>query len=63
MTVIEHRFQNKVFIITGAAGGIGKAAALRAAREGAHLVLADQKEEMSKATLAELKSSPSRWSS
>ena len=55
MNDTTNRFQDKVIIITGAAGGIGKAAALRAARERAKLVLADKKEEMSKATLAELK--------
>ena len=54
MTTINNRFQDKVMLITGAAGGIGKAVALRAAKEGARLVLADKKEEMSKATLAEL---------
>lgn len=41
-------------IITGAAGGIGKETALRAAKEGAKLVLADRKEEMSKETLKEI---------
>jgi NAD(P)-dependent dehydrogenase (short-subunit alcohol dehydrogenase family) len=33
--------KNKVVIVTGAASGIGRAIALVAAREGAHLVLAD----------------------
>ena len=53
--VIKDRFKDQVMIITGAAGGIGKAAAIRAAKEGAKLVLADQKEEMSHETLAEIK--------
>lgn len=53
--VIKNRFKDQVMIITGAAGGIGKAAAIRAAKEGAKLVLADQKEEMSHETLAEIK--------
>ncbi len=35
------RFQNKVVVVTGAAAGIGRAAALRFAREGALLVLVD----------------------
>lgn len=35
------RFQNKVVLVTGAAAGIGRAAALRFAGEGAHLVLVD----------------------
>ena len=46
--IIKNRFKDQVMIITGAAGGIGKAAAIRAAKEGAKLVLADQKEQMSK---------------
>jgi 3alpha(or 20beta)-hydroxysteroid dehydrogenase len=35
------RFQDKVVVITGAAGGIGRAAARRFASEGARLVLVD----------------------
>ena len=53
--IINGRFSDKVMIITGAAGGIGKAVALRAAKEGAKLVLADRKEEMSKETLKEIR--------
>lgn len=53
--IIKDRFKNKVMVVTGAAGGIGKAIALRAAKEGASLVLADIKEEMSKETLSEIK--------
>lgn len=53
--VIENRFKDKVMIITGAAGGIGKAAAIRAAKEGAKLILADKKEQMSNETLEEIK--------
>lgn len=53
--IIENRFKDKVIIITGAAGGIGKQTAIRAAKEGAKLVLADRKEEMSKDTLKEIK--------
>lgn len=52
--IIIDRFKDKVMIITGAAGGIGKAVAVRAAKEGAKLVLADRKEEMSKETLKEI---------
>ena len=35
------RLQDQVALITGAAGGIGRATALRFAAEGAKLVLAD----------------------
>ena len=38
------RFDNKVMIVTGAAQGIGLGVALRAAAEGARLVLADRSE-------------------
>lgn len=38
------RFENKVMIVTGAAQGIGRGVALRAAKEGARLVLADRSE-------------------
>lgn len=54
MDIIPNRFKDKVMIITGAAGGIGKACAIRAAKEGAKLVLGDQKEEMSQETLEEI---------
>jgi len=38
----RERFGDKVVVITGAAQGIGRGVALRAAREGARLVLADR---------------------
>lgn len=38
---MEQRFAGKVAVITGAAGGIGRAAALRFAREGASVVAVD----------------------
>lgn len=53
--IIKDRFKEKVFVITGAAGGIGFEVAKRAALEGARLVLADRKEELSHAAEAELK--------
>ncbi|MGG7078596.1 SDR family NAD(P)-dependent oxidoreductase [Clostridium sardiniense] len=37
----EGRFENKVMIVTGAARGIGKATAIRAAKEGAKVVVVD----------------------
>ncbi|UWU26088.1 benzoate diol dehydrogenase BenD (plasmid) [Rhizobium sp. CB3060] len=36
------RFAGKVLVVTGAAQGIGRAVALRAAREGGHVVLVDR---------------------
>ncbi|MCA9968149.1 MAG: SDR family NAD(P)-dependent oxidoreductase, partial [Anaerolineales bacterium] len=38
---MERQLENKVALITGASSGIGRAAALLFAREGARLVLAD----------------------
>ncbi|MEG1494617.1 MAG: SDR family oxidoreductase [Gordonibacter sp.] len=52
--IFPGRFDGKVMIITGAARGIGKATALRAAAEGAKLVLADRLREEGDATLAEV---------
>ena len=45
------RLENKVAIITGAASGIGRAAAVLFAREGASLVLADMQEDALNETL------------
>ncbi len=42
--IFPERFKGQVIVLTGAARGIGKATALRAAREGARLVLADRLE-------------------
>jgi len=53
--IFPKRFAGKVMIITGAARGIGAATALRAAAEGAKLVLADRLEEEGKKTLAEVR--------
>lgn len=41
---MSRRFEGKVAIITGAAGGIGRAAAVRLAREGAQIVAVDLRE-------------------
>jgi len=48
------RFENKVVIITGAAGGIGKEIARKLAGEGAKLTLVDLNEEAVKAVAVEL---------
>lgn len=47
----EGRFDDKVMIITGSATGIGRATAIRAAQEGAKLVLVDKKKEEGEETL------------
>lgn len=44
----KKRFADKVFIITGAAGGIGYSIAEMAAREGASIVFSDLKEDVGK---------------
>lgn len=48
------RFENKVVVITGAAGGIGKETTKRFASEGAKLVLVDLKKEASEEMAKEL---------
>ncbi|MGL4337257.1 MAG: SDR family NAD(P)-dependent oxidoreductase, partial [Turicibacter sp.] len=47
----EGRFEDKVMIITGAARGIGRATALRAAKEGAKVVLVDRLKQEGEETL------------
>ncbi len=48
------RLKNKVALITGGASGIGRAAALRFAHEGAKVMIADRNSALSAQTLAEL---------
>ena len=47
------RLRDRVAIITGAAQGIGRAYALRFAREGAHVVVADIRDQQARAVAAE----------
>ena len=47
------RLAEKIAIITGAAQGIGRAYALRFAREGAHVVVADLREDAAQAVARE----------
>ena len=49
-----NRFKNKTILITGGSRGIGKATAIRAAREGANVVIADFLETEGQATLHEI---------
>lgn len=51
----QNRFQDKVIILTGAARGIGRATAIRAAQEGAKLVLVDRLEKEGNETLEMVK--------
>jgi NAD(P)-dependent dehydrogenase (short-subunit alcohol dehydrogenase family) len=50
------RLQNKVALVTGAGGGIGRASARAFSREGAHVVVVDAVEEAGRATIDEIKS-------
>lgn len=50
-SAVKGRLEGKVAVITGAASGIGRATAIRFAREGAKLVLADWDEQRLKETL------------
>ncbi|MBP2000996.1 NAD(P)-dependent dehydrogenase (short-subunit alcohol dehydrogenase family) [Paenibacillus shirakamiensis] len=50
----QSRFQGKVAIVTGAGSGIGKAAALRLAKEGAKVILFDLNRERTQQTEAEI---------
>jgi len=51
MEFIKDRFLNKVIVLTGAARGIGRSCAVRAAKEGAKLVLVDKLEKEGLETL------------
>lgn len=51
----KKRFEDKIMLVTGAARGIGKAVALRAAQEGAKLVLSDKNEAEGNAVCQEIR--------
>jgi len=51
---MERRFEDKVAIVTGAAGGIGAAIAARLSAEGARVVIADLKSDAAKAAAEKL---------
>jgi|ERR1051326_8765796 NAD(P)-dependent dehydrogenase (short-subunit alcohol dehydrogenase family) len=50
------RFQNKVIVVTGAAGGLGRALAQRVAGEGGSLVLSDLNKDALKSMVSEIQS-------
>lgn len=52
LTSVPGRFTDRTLVITGGARGIGRAVALRAAREGARVMVADILEQEGKATAA-----------
>lgn len=52
--IYKDRFCNKVMLITGSATGIGRETAIRAAKEGAKLILADRKKKDGEATYQEI---------
>ena len=52
---MQKRFEDKVVIVTGAAGGIGRAAALSFAKEGAKVVVVDIQEKGGQQTAADIK--------
>ena len=54
------RFDEKVALVTGAASGIGRETALRLAREGAAVVVADIQEESGDKVVAEIKEASGR---
>lgn len=50
--IFAHRFEGKVMVVTGAAQGIGRGVALRAAAEGATVLLVDRAEIVEDAAIA-----------
>lgn len=57
---IPHRFEGKTVLITGAASGMGAAAATRAAREGANVACMDRREKVLNDTVKKIKAESSK---
>ncbi len=55
MKVKMNRFNNKIYIVTGASSGIGQATAIRLSEEGARVILVARNDERLKVTLDQLK--------
>lgn len=58
MTAMDHRTRDKVVVLTGATGGLGRATAERLADEGARLVLTDLDEQACKPLAASIADHP-----
>src|SRR5688572_15682997 len=54
MTTVERRLKDKVVVLSGATGGLGRSTAERLAEEGAHLVLTDLDEQPCKTLASDL---------
>ena len=54
MTAMDHRLRDKVVLLSGATGGLGRAIAERLAEEGAHVVITDLDERQCKELAADL---------
>ncbi|MFL6172398.1 MAG: SDR family NAD(P)-dependent oxidoreductase [Marmoricola sp.] len=62
MTVVTERIRDKVVLLSGATGGLGRATAARLAEEGAHLVLTDLDEHACQNLVEELPGASARHS-
>ena len=60
MTAVDQRIRDKVVVLTGATGGLGRATAERLAEEGAHLVLTDLDEQACAQLCDDLAATPGR---
>ncbi len=60
MTTVSERIKDKVVLLSGATGGLGRATAMRLAEEGAHLVLTDLDEQACKTLAEDLAGTPGR---